>query len=157
MYRARFTQINLSDGGSSSFSFPYLPPQPRLPPFPASYIPSTMEQKTCFVSSLTCSNISQAETPRGPSLMNIKIKLPSLPASVSPPVLRSRHPSLATRLSPVPLSHTPTMVSFLFGLHPFPDRGNVSTCPHLRQRKGPLLYLQDPKYYHHLITAILPG
>lgn len=39
----------------------------------------------------------------------------------------------------------------------FPRQRQCVNVSHLRQRKGPLLYLQDPKYYHHLITAILPG
>lgn len=64
--------------------------------------------------------------------------------------------SSATLLSHSPFSH-PHNGFIPPPSTPFPDRGTVLACPHLRQRKESLLYLQDPKYYHHLITAILPG
>lgn len=88
--------------------------------------------------------------------MNINIKpLSSLVASVSP------------RVSP-PKWSPPACLLFLFLTPPQELLSAYSPCthtcllsqtqarcPHPRQRKAPLLYLQDPKYYHHLITAIL--
>lgn len=86
--------------------------------------------------------MSWDETPQGPSLMSTK-SLSPLVTSFSPFTHRNRLP-----LPFFPfLTPSPTPACFL--------SQTPARCPHPRQRKAPLLHLQEPKYYHHLIIAIL--
>lgn len=97
-----------------------------------------------FIPSFTYCNVL-GRNATGPSLININIKSPWWHQSLLSPT------GIAFPCLSSPFSHphkgSPT--------HAFLFSQTSARCPHPRQRKAPLLYLQDPKYYHHLIAVIL--